>query len=234
MQLLKVSFLNSSKCVMASLLLGVFTLFSCQEKEPDAATQQTPDVPTEITTTARPQEPLFEISYPENSPYQGLTAPDGELDNPFDKIPAIAEEYKESPNWADKHADINGLLLQNQSKAYYFVLQQQAANEMLRHELFQHYYQDPGNQNVLKAIGTYTEHLQEANSVDSELIYKCLRALRDHWSKERIAQVALSTAARVAAIPVASAADTTTRNGSYRQIYARELKKMGNRMLGEG
>ena len=224
-----------------ALLLGTFSLSSCEKMVRDMAAQQSTQEAAEADSSAAvaaapaaPKEPLFEITYPQNSPYRDLTPPAGETPNPFEKVPAIAEDYQESPNWADKHVDINGFLLQNQKKDYYFVLQQQAANEMLRHELFQHYYQEPDNANVLKTIGFYTDQLVEAKSDDAELIYKSLRALRDHWPQGKIAQVALSTAARVQARPLASSADTTTRNGSYRQIYARELTKMANRLKGEG
>ncbi|WP_156180652.1 hypothetical protein [Rufibacter radiotolerans] len=183
---------------------------------------------------AKPKEPEYEITYPKGSKYQNLTPPAGVTPNPFEEIARISADYAESSNWADKHADIKGVLLQNAQKDYLFVLQQQAANEMLRHELFPHYYQDMSNTSVLKNIGYYTEQLVEAKSEDSELIYKCLRALKGYWDDDRIAQVARVTATRVQARPILSAADTTTRNGSYRQIYARELKKMAQRLSGKG
>ncbi|WP_205500339.1 hypothetical protein [Rufibacter psychrotolerans] len=176
------------------------------------------------------KEPEYEITYPKGSKYAGLTPPAGAKSNPFEEIPNIIKAHEGEPNWADKHADIKGVLLQNGQEDYLFVLQQQGANEMLRHELFPHYYQDQGNTAVLNTIGYYTEQLVEAKSEDSELIYKCLRALNGHWDSKKIAQVALATAKRVQARPITSATDTTTRNGSYRQIYARELKKMAQRL----
>lgn len=231
----------SRRALLVLVCFSALSLSSCEKMLRDMAskTSQTQASSADSAAVAsasdtaavpQPKEPEFEITYPKGSKYVGLTPPAGMKSNPFEEIPAIAETHKGKANWADKHADIKGVLLQNARKDYLFVLQQQGANEMLRHELFPHYYQDMGNTSVLNTIGFYTEQLMEAKSEDSELIYKCLRALKDYWSEKQIAAVALATAQRVQARPIASAADTTTRNGSYRQVYARELKKMANRL----
>ncbi|RNI30130.1 hypothetical protein EFA69_11535 [Rufibacter immobilis] len=220
---------------------SVLGLTSCEKMLRDMASKTSADQKAADTTTVAsspapeaPKAPEFEITYPKGSKYAGLTPPAGAKANPFEEIPTIIETHKDKANWADKHADIKGVLLQNGRKDYLFVLQQQGANEMLRHELFPHYYQDMGNTAVLNAIGFYTEQLVEAKSEDSELIYKCLRALNGYWEADKIAKVALTTAKRVQARPITSAADTTTRIGSYRQIYARELKKMAQRLSANG
>ncbi|MFC6996962.1 hypothetical protein [Rufibacter roseus] len=230
----------SRKVVLCSLVLGSTSLFSCEQMLRDKAAQENvnemgqAESATEQAAEAAPKEPLFEITYPKNSKYTDLTPPAGVKPNPFEEIEKIAAEHKDNENWADKHADIKGVLLQNEQKDYYFVLQQLAANEMLRNELFHHYYQDPGNTGMLQAIGFYTDHLVEAKSEDSELIYKSLRALKDYWPQDKIAKVAMATAARVQARPIEASADTASRNGKYRQVYARELQKMANRMNGNG
>lgn len=231
------------KIVFYSLVLCSLGLFSCEKMLRDQAAQTSVNesaasdsaaTPESAAAQAAAKEPVFEITYPENSKYTDLTPPAGVTPNPFEEITRITREQEGNPNWADKHIDIKGVLLQNEKKDYYFVLQQLAANEMLRNELFQHYYQDPGSPEVLSTIAYYTDHLVEAKSEDSELIYKSLRALRDYWPQEKIAKVALLTAERAQAKPIESSADTTTRNGKYRQIYARELKKMAGRVSGEG
>ncbi|WP_066829345.1 hypothetical protein [Rufibacter ruber] len=224
------------------LFCSLLGLSSCEKILRDMATKETPGQVAQADTAqtatapaepARPKEPEFELTFPENSPYKDLAAPKGAKTNPFTEVQRIAEQYEGNPNWADKHADLNGLLLQSKGKDYYPILQQQAANEMLRHELFPHYYQDQNNVRMLNAIGLYTEHLLEAKTEDSELVYKCLRALQGHWPEDRLAAAARVTAERALARPITSAADTTTRNGSYRQIYARELKKMAKKLNGE-
>ncbi|MBC3541099.1 hypothetical protein ACFSC6_06610 [Rufibacter sediminis] len=227
-----------NRAVWAFICISILSLTSCEQMLRDKATKASAGQNQTATgssadssaVAAQPKEPEYEITYPQGSKYQGLTAPAGVKENPFEEIPRLTKAHEGEPNWADKHADIKGVLLQNLQKDYLFVLQQQAANEMLRHELFPHYYQDMGNTNVLNTIGYYTEQLVEAKSEDSELIYKCLRALKGHWSDKQIAQVALGTAKRVQARPITSAADTTSRHGSYRQIYARELKKMAQKL----
>ncbi|ALI98648.1 hypothetical protein [Rufibacter tibetensis] len=231
------------RAAWALACVGLLGLSSCEQMLRDMATKSssgqqqradstsaTASADTLSGTSAKAKEPEFEITYPKGSKYAGLTPPAGAKKNPFEEIPAIIELHKDKANWADKHADIKGVLLQNSQKDYLFVLQQQGANEMLRRELFPHYYQDMNNASVLNTIGFYTEQLLEAKSEDSELMYKCLRALKGHWSEKQIAKAALTTAQRVQARPIASPADTTTRNGSYRQVYARELKKMANRL----
>jgi hypothetical protein len=237
-----ISFPRGAAFLGAFLL--VTSLSSCEKMLRDMATKEkantdstavaVPQQADSAQVAAPPKEPEYEITYPKGSKYQDLTPPAGVTPNPFEEIARISAAHAESSNWADKHADIKGLLLQSARKDYLFVLQQQAANEMLRHELFPHYYQDMNNTSVLDKIGYYAEQLVEAKSEDSELIYKCLRALKGYWDDDRIAQVARVTATRVQARPILSAADTTTRNGSYRQIYARELKKMAQRLSGKG
>jgi hypothetical protein len=217
------SFLGLSSCDKLSQTLGTNSAQD-QAASPDS-TAATAD------TTAAARAPEWVLTYPKGSPYQDLTPPKGMTSNPFEEIPRIIETHKDNPNWADKHADIKGVLLQNMRKDYLFVLQQQGANEMLRHELFSHYYQDMDNVAVLRTIAFYTEQLEEAKSEDSELIYKCLRALKGHWEDRRIAEVALSTAKRVQARPITAASDTTSRIGNYQQVYARELKKMAQKLL---
>ncbi|RNI28743.1 hypothetical protein [Rufibacter latericius] len=227
------------RAVWALTCVCLLSLTSCEKILRDKATKATSgqeqataaaDSSATAASAQKPKEPEYEITYPKESPFKGLTPPKGAKKNPFEEIPRISKAHEGEPNWADKHADIKGVLLQNMRKDYLFVLQQQAANEMLRKELFPHYYQDMGNTRVLLTIAYYTEQLMEAKSEDSELIYKCLRALKGHWSDKQIAQVALATAKRVQARPIVSAADTTTRNGSYRQIYARELRKMAQKL----
>ncbi|KAA3440009.1 hypothetical protein [Rufibacter hautae] len=232
-----------SRAVLAVACISILSLTSCEKMLRDMATKttsgekkQTADsvaaanAQASAAASARAKEPEYEITYPKGSKYADLTPPKGVKENPFEEIARISEAHAGEANWADKHADIKGVLLQNLQKDYLFVLQQQAANEMLRKELFPHYYQDMGNTRVLLTIAYYTEQLVEAKSEDSELIYKCLRALKGHWPDKQIAQVALGTAKRVQARPILSPADTTTRNGSYRQVYARELRKMAQKL----
>ncbi|WP_181305128.1 hypothetical protein [Rufibacter sp. XAAS-G3-1] len=231
------NFSFANRAVWALVICSVVSLASCEKMGPKTSSDQQQQAADSSATTAdtastKAKEPEYEMTFPQGSKYVGLTPPAGVKKNPFEEIPGIIKLHADKANWADKHADIKGVLLQNMKKDYLFVLQQQGANEMLRHELFPHYYQDMGNANVLNTIGYYTEQLIEAKSEDSELIYKCLRALKGHWSDQQIAQVALATAKRVQARPVVSAADTTSRHGSYRQIYARELKKMAQKLTG--
>ncbi|WP_207434079.1 hypothetical protein [Sabulibacter ruber] len=230
------------RAVLALACVSVIGLSSCEKMLRDMATKTntgqqeqadsaaTASEGAAAATATAAKEPEYEITYPKGSKYANLTPPAKAKSNPFEEIPKIIKAHEGEPNWADKHADIKGVLLQNGQEDYLFVLQQQGANEMLRNELFPHYYQDMTNTAVLNTIGYYTEQLLEARSEDSELIYKCLRALKGHWDDKKIAQAALSTAKRVQARPITAASDTTTRNGSYRQIYARELKKMAQRL----
>ncbi|WP_192822212.1 hypothetical protein [Rufibacter sp. LB8] len=222
---------------MISGVVAVLGLSSCEKMMRDMATKETQnqtaknqneeEAAAAQAAAAKPKEPEYELTFPKGAKYPNLETLAQQNPKALELIPNVAQNYAGATNWADKHADINGILLQNEDKDYYFVLQQQAANELLRKDLFTHYLQDNQNKMVLDMIGQYTDHLLQAKSEDSELMYKCLRALSGHWPKDKIVSAALVTAARAQARPIASAADTTTRNGSYRQIYARELKKMG-------
>ncbi|ALI98649.1 hypothetical protein [Rufibacter tibetensis] len=176
------------------------------------------------------REPEWSLTFPAGSAYQDLTPPQGVMPNPFQEVQRIAKANEGENNYAGKDTDMRQLLLAHAGKDYLFVLQQQAANEMLRHELFQHYYQDPTQPNVLEVIGFYTEQLVEAKSEDAKLMYMCLRALKEHWPAQKISQVALATAARVQARKIHSAEDTATVTGYHRQVYARELKKLGHKL----
>ncbi|WP_210463140.1 hypothetical protein [Rufibacter roseolus] len=179
-------------------------------------------------------ESEYTITFPAGSKYQGLTPPEGITPNPFLEVQRIVNDNGEVRDYAGKDTDMRQLLLAHAGKDYLFVLQQQAANEMLRHELFHHYYSDPTQPNMLEAIGFYTNQLLEAKSEDAKLIYMCLRALKQYWPEEQLAQAALSTATRVQARGKQAAADTTTTNGYHRQVYARELKKMASRLKSPG
>ncbi|WP_205500341.1 hypothetical protein [Rufibacter psychrotolerans] len=202
--------------------------------------QHTDSRQTVSTTTSRelrasaqptkPQAPEWELTFPEGSEYQDLTPPKGVAPNPFLEVQRISREHGRTLDYAAKDTDMRQLLLAHQGKDYLFVLQQQAANEMLRQELFRHYYTDPTDHNMLAAIAFYTQQLEEARSEDAKLVYMCLRALKDYWPQERLAKVALSTAARVKARAEKTTVDTTSAPGYYRQIYARELQKMGSRL----
>jgi hypothetical protein len=133
-------------------------------------------------------------------------------------------------DYAGKDTDMRQLLLAHAGRDYLFILQQQAANEMLRRELFHHFYSDPKHPHMLESIGFYTDQLNQARSEDAKLIYMCLKALKDYWPEERLAAVASATAKRVQARAQREANDTTTVNGYHRQVYARELKKMASRL----
>ncbi|WP_066829348.1 hypothetical protein [Rufibacter ruber] len=175
----------------------------------------------------QPVAPEWEITFPEDSPYQRLQTPAGLRYNPFLEVRNISIGFAGNYNWADKERALDALLAQHAGKDYLFVLQQQVANEMLRRELFFHYYQDPTDENMLEGIAFYTELLIEARSEDTKLLYMCLRALQNHWPKEKKARVAGLTLERVAERNKASAPDTTTAPGYYRQVYARELARVG-------
>ncbi|WP_207434078.1 hypothetical protein [Sabulibacter ruber] len=174
--------------------------------------------------------PDWELTFPEDSKYKDLTPPPGVKPNPFLEVQRIKRQNGSVRDYAGKDTDMRQLLLKHEGKDYLFVLQQQAANEMLRNELFHHYYIDPSEQNMLEGIAFYTEQLEKAKSEDAKLIYMCLRALRDYWPQERIAEVALATASRVQARAQKAATDTTNVKGYHRQVYARELRKMGSRL----
>ncbi|GGK76468.1 hypothetical protein ACD591_05970 [Rufibacter glacialis] len=181
----------------------------------------------------RPQvvrEPEWPLTFPANSKYQELAPPRGVRPNPFREVQRIAQANGQVSDYAGKDTDMRLLLAAHAGKDYLFVLQQQAANEMLRREIFPHYYADPTHPRMLEALAFYTEQLLEARSEDAKLMYMCLRALKDHWPSSKVAQVALATARRVEARQMRFAQDTTTVTGHYRQVYARELKKMGNRL----
>ncbi|KAA3440010.1 hypothetical protein FOA19_04905 [Rufibacter hautae] len=179
-------------------------------------------------------EPEWTLTFPAGSKYQDLTPPEGVAPNPFLEVRRIVNANGPVRDYAGKDTDMRQLLLAHTGKDYLFVLQQQAANEMLRHELFHHYYTDPTQPNMLEAIGFYTDQLLEAKSEDAKLIYMCLRALKGHWPQEQIAQAALSTATRVQAREKQATADTATAHGYHRQVYARELKKMAGRLKNHG
>jgi len=173
------------------------------------------------------QEPLYKLTIPEGSPYQNLAWPHSSQPNPFEQVESIVRQNEGIANYAGKDTDMRILLEAHQGQPYYFILQQQAANEMLRHELFHHYYQDPTSADMLAGIEFYTQQLVEAGSADSKLIYMCLRALRDVWPREKIAEVARQTAERVLAPPALAGADTATTIGYHQVVYARVLQKMG-------
>ncbi|WP_192822213.1 hypothetical protein [Rufibacter sp. LB8] len=175
------------------------------------------------------EKPKPMLTIPAGSPYQDLTPPVGQKTDPFLQVENIANGPS-GFNLADKDADMRVLLDQHKGKDYYFILQQQAAQEMLRHGLFQQYYQDPTDKKVLHAIGFYVEQLQEAKSEDSKLIYMGLQALAGYWPKEKIASVAQSTVNRLALNQALANQDTTRAPAYYQMAYARELKKIGNRL----
>ncbi len=210
--------------------LGLATLVVqwrlASEEKKDAERQEQYMVNAAVVPATQVQEPTFEITYPAGSPYQDLAWPDSTQPDPFQQVQQISMYNANNPNWAGKDTDMRLLLEAHQNKPYYAVLQQLAANEMLRNELFHHYYQDPTSEGMLQAIGFYTQQLLEAKSEDAKLIYMCLRALKDYWPQKQIAQAAQITAQRVQAKPVTSGADTATTIGYHRQVYARVLKKM--------
>ncbi|WP_181305127.1 hypothetical protein [Rufibacter sp. XAAS-G3-1] len=175
-------------------------------------------------------EPEWELTFPAGSIYENLPPPAGLTPNPFLEVQRLVKANGPVRDYAGKDTDMRQLLLAHAGKDYLFVLQQQAANEMLRHELFPHFYMDPTQPNMLEAIGFYTGQLLEAKSEDAKLLYMCLRALKDYWPKEQIAQAALSTAKRVQKRKIQSPGDTATVSGYHRQVYARELKKMAGRL----
>ncbi|MBC3541100.1 hypothetical protein ACFSC6_06605 [Rufibacter sediminis] len=176
------------------------------------------------------REPEGQLTFPAGSKYLGLTPPEGVTPNPFLEVERIARANGHVRDYAGKDTDMRQLLLAHAGKEYLFVLQQQAANEMLRHELFPHYYSDPTQANMLEGISFYTSQLLEAKSEDAKLIYMCLRALKEYWPAQKIAQAALSTSAHVQARKIQSAADTATVSGYHRQVYARELQKMASKL----
>ncbi|AKQ46771.1 hypothetical protein TH63_15910 [Rufibacter radiotolerans] len=184
------------------------------------------------TTNATLQHsaPQWEITYPENSPYQNLTPPPGVTPNPFLAVPRLVRETGPVRDYSGKDTDMRLLLAKYEKEDYYFVIQQQAANEMLRRELFPHYYQDPTQPDMLEAIGFYTQQLVEAGSADAKLVYMGLQALKGHWPKKQIAHLAKATAQQVQTVTASVSNDTTTVAGYYRQIYARELTKLSNRL----
>jgi hypothetical protein len=177
-----------------------------------------------------PSVPQWEITYPENSPYCNLTPPPGITPNPFQEVYRLARETGPVHDYSGKDTDMRLLLAKYEKEDYYFVIQQQAANEMLRRELFPHYYQDPTQPNMLEAIGFYTQQLVEAGSADAKLVYMGLQALKGHWTEKQIAHLAQATARQVQAVTASVAHDTTTLAGYYRQVYARELTKLSNRL----
>ncbi|MGV3539571.1 MAG: hypothetical protein ACO1OQ_07145, partial [Rufibacter sp.] len=170
--------------------------------------------------------PEWEITFPAGSNYQDLATPAGENSNPFTGVEQIASKYAGSQNWADKERALDAFLAAHQTKDFLFVLQQQVANEMLRRELFHHYYQDPTDPNMLASIAYYTDMLVAAKSEDSKLLYMCLRALKNHWPEKKRAQVAQRMANRIEERFAHSRPDTTNAHAYYQQVYARELKKM--------
>ncbi|RNI28742.1 hypothetical protein [Rufibacter latericius] len=175
-------------------------------------------------------EPEWILTFPPESKYQDLTPPAGVTLNPFLEVQRIVKANGRVKDYAGKDTDMRQLLLAHAGKEYLFVLQQQAANEMLRHELFPHFYLDPTQPNMLEGISFYTQQLVEAKSEDAKLMYMCLRALKEYWPERKIAQVALATAGRVQARKLKSAADTASVTGYHRQVYARELKKMAGKL----
>jgi hypothetical protein len=181
-------------------------------------------------TTLQHSPPQWEITYPENSPYKNLTPPPGVMPNPFLEVPRLVRETGPVRDYSGKDTDMRLLLAKYKKEDYFFVIQQQAANEMLRRELFPHYYQDPTQPDMLEAIGFYTQQLVEAGSADAKLVYMGLQALKGHWPKKQIARLAQATARQVQTVTAPISNDTTTVAGYYRQIYARELTKLSNRL----
>ncbi|GAA4306831.1 hypothetical protein GCM10023183_22330 [Nibribacter koreensis] len=202
-----------------------------QQKEEETQTE----APAQATAPALPKTPEqelsqdFDVTLPQGFNLARLTVPKGDTENPLKMIERLSMMHVKQDPWTKLDRQFREVLLVHEDEPYHFILQQQAANVMLRNHLFGHYYQDPDNPELLKAIGFYTMQLLEAKSEDAELVYKCLRALKDFWPSEQIAQAALVTAGRTQARPITSAADTTGR-AKYRLTYAKALNKMAENL----
>ena len=206
-----------------ALGLGLASCTPKQQEENQTASE------AGAATPATPLEELnadFEVTVPQGFNLESLNLPQDDAENPLKKIERLSMMHVIQDPWTKLDRQYRELLLIHEDEPYHFILQQQAANVMLRNHLFGHYYQDPSNPQMLEAIGFYTMQLLEAKSEDAELVYKCLRALKDTWPNDQLTQVAMATAARVQARPVTAAADTTKGRAKYRHTYARALKKM--------
>ncbi|MFB9861679.1 hypothetical protein [Rufibacter immobilis] len=217
---------------LATLVVQRFFLFPAAENEETTQALRARHLAAAEAYAAVPREPRWELTFPPESNYQNLTPPPGADPNPFEEVQRIIEANGNVRNYAGKDTDMRQLLLAHAGKDYLFVLQQQAANEMLRYELFPHYYADPTQPQMLESIAFYTQQLVEAKSEDAKLLYMCLQALKDYWPKKQIEQVARLTAARVQDRAQKVVPDTATTSGYHRQVYARELKKLAHRLQG--
>ncbi|AMM51158.1 hypothetical protein TH61_08170 [Rufibacter sp. DG15C] len=214
--------------IAISLGLG----FASCKPEPKEEIQT--EATTQTETASAPSTPEdetgleadFDITFPEGFNLASLSLPEGDTKDPLKQVERLSMMHVMQDPWTKLDRQYRELLLVHEDEPYLFILQQQAANVMLRNHLFGHYYQDPSNPQLLEAIGFYTKQLLEAKSEDAELVYKCLRALKDTWPDDQLTQVAMATANRVQARPVTSSADTTQGRGKYRHTYARALKKM--------
>ncbi|QHL88477.1 hypothetical protein GU926_13975 [Nibribacter ruber] len=211
------------------VLVGGLALASCtpQTKEDEAVTT-TAEAPAAQPSNGIDDAP-FAITVPQGFDVKSLNLPEDDTKNPLKQVERLSMAHVVQDPWTKLDRQYRELLLVQEDEPYHFILQQQAANVMLRNHLFGHYYQDPNNPQLQEAIGFYTRQLLQAKSEDAELVYKCLRALKDSWPNEQIKQVAMATAARVQARPITSVADTTGR-AKYKLTYGKALTKMAEKL----